>query len=172
MRQLVSGRVGAKVAAGFLLLVSTMAHAEQVELVTYYPAPAVATDTPPPKPYRFYFSQPVAWTFKGDGQQHLLVSSQTSVDIYRDLQLWRYGVTRDQMRMTGWGGCVGAARVGCSQEEGRFIGGRNLIVTFSAPYFGQGVVSALAFYWNPSENSNHTESPQIYEIIVDWEPFA
>ena len=53
MRQLVSGRVGAKVAAGFLLLVSTMAHAEQVELVTYYPAPAVATDTPPPKPYRF-----------------------------------------------------------------------------------------------------------------------
>src|SRR3989338_787054 len=160
--------------AGLLLLVSTAVWAEHVEIVTYYPSPAApAADTPPTKPVRFYFSQPTShiqdmafdtWGNRGPG----VWASPASVDLFQTLQLWRYGVTRSQMRMTDWGGCMEGADIGCPKQITWNAPGVIRVITFVAPDFNQGVVSGRQLVWTRARTIDHTEAPQIYEIIVDW----
>ncbi len=80
------------------LLVPTLAFAESVELVTYYPAPAAATETPPTKPYTLTIQVP-------DVNATMVV-----YDVYSILQLWRYGVARSQVTLVDYNLMVELAR--------------------------------------------------------------
>ncbi len=129
---------------------------------------AFADSVAPTKPFRFYFSPPTFRVVDNTGRAWQ-TSALVSVDIYRDLQLWRSGVQRSDMRMTGWGGCQGAAAVGCPQSLETWNGlGQHWFVSYGTPYFGQGVVRAGGERWEPFDSTNHSECPQIYEIVVDW----
>lgn len=145
--------------AGLLMLAVAPARAEQVELVTYYPAPAAAaTDTEPPKPYRFYFSQPIVWTCDNQGKWWLS-SAQTGIDVYNTLELWRFGVTRSQIQLIDWE----------PKGERRWPGtGGSFTVTFSAPSFGNGVIDARPVRWDPSDRTNHFESAFVYWMEFTW----
>ncbi|OGX40066.1 MAG: hypothetical protein A3C53_07220 [Omnitrophica WOR_2 bacterium RIFCSPHIGHO2_02_FULL_68_15] len=68
------------------LLVPTLAWAEKVELVTYYPAPAAAAGNAPQSPQTIHLEVPF--------------DSYAAYDVYATLRLWETGKTREQLTTT------------------------------------------------------------------------
>lgn len=122
---------------------------------------ALAADLAPTKPFTVTVLLPMA-------QER----STYAYDLYAMLQLWRYGVTREQMRLLDYN-FVYMDIVGSSTGQYARFQRQKLIPTY-AVVLSNGVLYLDSGYLTQRRNGQIVYPPDVFslEITVDWPPYA